>query len=40
MRNAGVIRLVEPQILIVRGQRVILDPDHGGTVRRDRKTIE
>ena len=38
MRNAGVIRLVEPQILIVRGQRVILDPDlaalYGVTVKR------
>jgi len=38
MRNAGVIRLVEPQILIVRGQRVILDLDlaalYGVTAKR------
>ena len=38
MRNTGVIRLVEPQILVVRGYRVILDPDlaalYGVTVKR------
>ena len=38
MRNAGITRIVEPQILIVRGQRVILDADlaalYGVTVKR------
>jgi len=44
MKNAGVIQLVEPQMLIVRGHRVILDVDlarlYGVTVKRLNEQIK